>query len=102
MSDDLKARLKAVDWYWRDGGERPRFVADPAPHEAADLIDQQAARIAALEEAALIDGEHLAKMNRRIAALEEGLRKIEQNEDQFNIAWAAEVARALLGGYNAE
>ncbi|MHB2169925.1 hypothetical protein [Alsobacter sp. R-9] len=44
--------------------------------------------------------EWLAEAAARIKALEDGLRSIVENEDQFSMAWAAQVARALLGGSN--
>ena len=65
---------------------------------AATGLTLGAEAAAAIGQMIQVENEKLrAKQADRIAELEAVLERIIENEDQFRMAWAAEIARAALG-----
>jgi hypothetical protein len=60
----------------------------------SDIVERLRADLASGLSASLGDTKEAAD---EIEKLREALQRIVENEDQFSMAWAAEIARAVLG-----
>jgi predicted site-specific integrase-resolvase len=86
MADDLVKRLRDPRY---DGQLMMRVSAADRIEELERQITELASVIEELVDKDAAD---------RIERLERALHRIEENEDQFSMQWAAEIARAALEG----